>query len=264
MEALHAKLAGGEPLMMAEAVEMLREHAREAFPQESLGYVAPDGSYQRLVNVSPSPERSAYAEPSLLRDLYVGGQVRALVHSHPGGPDCPSENDMRAQIEMEVPFILVSTDGSATTEPFAWGDQLLDERPLVGRSFRHAVEDCYDLIRSFVQQEEGVLLPNYPRNWEWWAEATPGEKNLYARYFADAGYRTIDQSEVRHGDVWLAVVGRQALATYTPNHAGVFLEGGLALHHASSGLPHDPGRLSKREPMARWMPYVSHWLRRCP
>lgn len=261
MDASVARLVDG-PLMTAEAVLGLREHALEAWPDECLGYVARDGSYHRLENLSPTPQGSAYARPGLLAQLILTGELRALAHSHPGGPDCPSENDMRAQEELEVPFIIVSTNGQATSAPFAWGDQLVDDRDLVGRPFRHAVDDCYEMIRAYVLREEGVLLPSYPRNWEWWAEATPGEKDLYRTYFADAGYAAIDPGQVRPGDVWLAVVGREATRANVPNHAGVYLEGGLVLHHPSSGSPHDPNRLSKREPLARWAPYVSHWLRR--
>ncbi len=261
MDAASAYLADG-PLMSAEAVLGLREHALQAYPAEALGYVTRDGSYRRLDNQSPTPHNSAYARPGELAQLICTGELRALVHSHPGGPDCPSENDMRAQIELEVPFVLVSTNGQATTAPFAWGDQLVDDRDLVGRPFRHAVDDCYELIRAAEFQATGHLLPSYPRNWEWWAEETSGEKDLYRTYFADAGYRVIDPSQVLPGDVWLAVVGRAATKTNTPNHAGLLQDHGLVLHHPSSGTAYDPNRLSKREPLARWAPYVSHWLRR--
>lgn len=257
MLALGARLADGTPLMTAEAVEMLREHALRDHPQEALGYVQADGSYVPLPNVSPDAERSAFIETSRMAALISSGQLRALCHSHPGGPDCPSENDMRAQVELEVPFVIVSTNGEASTPPFAWGDQLLDDRELIGLPFRHAVDDCYALIRRWWLQERGVLLPDYARNWEWWLDKTPGEKDLYRRYFADAGFREVDRSAPREGDVWLA-----AIRSEVPNHAGVYLDGGLALHHPSSGLPYDPMRLSKRDSIARWTPYITHWLRR--
>jgi len=257
MRAVEARLADGSPLATEAAVAALRLSALVEYPRECLGYVDRAGAYVPLQNVAPDPEKHALVDRAVLRRLLVSGDLRALCHSHPGGPDCPSESDGRAQIELEVPFIIVSTNGQATTEPFAFGDQLLDDAPLVGRSYRHYVSDCYDLIRVWWRREHGVWLPQYPRNWEWWRDDTPGEKDLYRRYFADAGFHEIDRSEVRHGDCWLG-----AIRSPVPNHAGVYLDGGLALHHPSSGLPHDPGRLSKRESIARWAPWITHWLRR--
>lgn len=260
MLAREARLAAdGSPLMSDQAVQDLRAHAIEAFPDEAVGAILADGSYQPLKNIAPEPEKAAL----LAREAYLGllttGQLRSLVHSHPRGPDAPSETDMRSQIEMAIPFVIVATNGQATAEPFAWGQELLDERPLIGRPFRHAVDDCYELVRAHWLLEFGVRLPSYPRNWEWWLAKTGGSKDLYRRFFADAGFYQIGPEDVRPNDCFLAAV-RSPLDQ--PNHAGVFLDGGLALHHVSSGRAFDPGRLSKREPMARWMQYVTHWLRR--
>jgi proteasome lid subunit RPN8/RPN11 len=252
-----ARLADGSPLVAPGALVALRRHAIDAHPQECIGFIDQAGAYVRLDNVADEPEGHAIADRHLLRRALAAGDLRALCHSHPGGPDCPSEADGRAQIEMEVPFIIVSTNGQATAPPFAFGDQLLDDTPIVGRSFRHYVTDCYSLVRVWWKREREEALPEFPRSWEWWRDDTPGEKDLYRRYFADAGFYEIDRSEVRPGDAWLA-----AIRSAVPNHAGLYLDGGLALHHPSSGLPFDPGRLSKRESIARWAPWVTHWLRR--
>jgi proteasome lid subunit RPN8/RPN11 len=257
MRADRAQLCDGTALCTPEAVAALRIHAVEAYPAECLGYIDGRGAYQRLVNVAAEPKLSALANRRVLAALIRTGDLRALCHSHPGGPDCPSEQDMRSQIEMCVPFVIVSTNGQATEIPFAWGDELRDDEPYVGRSFRHAVTDCYALIRLWYLREAGVDLPDYPRSWEWWKAETPGDKDLYRRYFADAGFVEIDARSVRHGDVWLA-----AIRSDVPNHAGVYLDGGLALHHPSSGLPSDPGHLSKRDSIARWTPWITHWVRR--
>lgn len=257
MKASEALLLDGSPLMRPDAVTAMQRHAVEAFPEEALGFIDSEGRYQRLENVSPEPERYAYAPKGTVPGLLMAGELRALCHSHPMGLDAPSEPDMRAQMELERPFVLCATDGQGATTPFAWGDQLDDRRELWGRGFRHAVDDCYAMIRAFWWREHGVRLPDYPRNWEWWFEETRGEKDLYARYFRDAGFYEIDRSEVRPGDAWMA-----AIRSTVPNHAGVVLEGGLALHHVSGGRAHDPMRLSRREPMAKWASYVTHWVRR--
>lgn len=257
MLAGEAKLLDGSPLATPEALADLCAHALEAYPQECLGYIQPDGSYERLPNVSSRPEEAGAIDPKVVAALMALGKLRALCHSHPGGPDAPSETDMRSQIEMEVPFVIVATNGEVCARPFAWGDQLQDERDLVGRTFLHGVEDCYALIRAYYRQERGTELPDYPRNWEWWLDPTPGEKDLYRRYFTDAGFTEADKNEPQEGDVWLA-----AVRSNVPNHAGIYLPGGLALHHPSSGLAYDPMRLSKRDPIVRWSHYITHWLRR--
>ena len=256
MLARDALLADG-PLMSAGAVEALREHAITAFPNECLGYVDQDGLYNPLQNLSPDPERYAIGDKKTLSRLMRNNQIRALCHSHPSGPDCPSELDAKSQIEMDLPFVIVACNATASADPFCWGDSLIDQRPLVGRAFRHLTDDCYALIRAWWRAERGVVLPDFPRNWDWWLPSTSGEKNLYARFFADAGFLPIDCSEARIGDVWLA-----AVRSDVPNHAGIVLEDGLTLHHPSSGLASDPARLSKRDTLARWFPYVTHWLRR--
>jgi len=51
------------------------------------------------------------------------------------------------------------------------------------------------------------------------------------------------------GDVFLAQVRAPV-----PNHGGVYLDGGLILHHLE-------GRLSRREPLGPWRRFVTHALR---
>jgi cell wall-associated NlpC family hydrolase len=259
MRAVMARMLDGTPLTTPAAALALRQHAIAEFPRECIGMIDAAGAYLPLTNhaAGDAAERHALADRRVVAQQMAIGNLRALCHSHPGGPDCPSETDMISQMEMEVPFVIVSTNGTATTEPFAWGDQLIDDEPLIGRPFQHGVTDCYAMIRAYYRTERGVLLPDFARNWEWWQDETPGEKDLYSRHFADAGFAQINRAAVLPGDVWLA-----AIRSEVPNHAGVLLDGGLSLHHPSSGLPHDPGRLSKRDPIARWTPHITHWLRR--
>lgn len=257
MRAADARLLDGSPLMNEGAIAAFRAHAIECYPNECIGFVVASGDYLGFENVSPDPTRTAFPPRGTVPALLSTGNLRALCHSHPNGLDCPSEPDMRQQGELLVPFVLCATNGEATTEPFAWGDQLLDDAPLVGRPFRHGVTDCYSLVRAYFRQERDVLLPDYPRNWEWWQDQTSGEKDLYRRFFVEAGFRQIDASEVVPGDCFLA-----AIRSEVPNHAGVVLDAGLALHHSTASRAVDPSRLSKREPLARLAPFVTHWVRR--
>jgi cell wall-associated NlpC family hydrolase len=259
MLAAKAILDDGRALMTPGSIEALRDHALAAYPAECVGFVDSGGIYHRLDNRAADPRQFAVPDHRLISDLIASGQIRALCHSHPGGPDCPSQMDMRTQAELDIPFVIIATNGQACAEPFAWGDQIDDQRPLIGRPFRHGVDDCYAMIRAWWRRERGVILPDFARQWEWWGrDAAEGvERDLYRRHFRDAGFYEIAPSEASEGDVWLA-----SIRSDVPNHAGVYLSDGLALHHAALAHAFDPSRLSRRDPIARWLPYITHWLRR--
>lgn len=246
----------GSPFCSGIEIESIKQHALRDYPNECYGILT-DVGYKPLENISPSPKTSAWSDGVELTKYLASGNLRALVHSHPDGPNAPSEADMRGQEELDAPWIIVSTNGSACLEPFIWGDSLRDERDLVGRKFQHGVDDCYALIRAWYKQERDTLLGDYPRNWEWWIESTQGEKNLYEKYFSNEGFTSVDSSTMEVGDVWLATIRSKV-----PNHAGIYIGGGLMIHHPSSDLAYDPRRLSKREPIARWERHITHWLRR--
>jgi proteasome lid subunit RPN8/RPN11 len=140
----------------------IRAHAMSEYPNECIGYVS-GGRYHQAKNVHESPTLAARMDPKLILKLVKQKKLQAIVHSHPNGPNCPSEADMKAQLDMAIPFILVSCTETAALPPFAWGDQL-EPLPLEGRGFQHGVADCYELIR-----DEGrprcIILPPYPRDW---------------------------------------------------------------------------------------------------
>lgn len=258
-----AKAPDGQPLAIPDALQALRDHAIRSFPNECIGYIDRNGSYCPMENISPEPTKTAIPDRRQFAQEVIRNNVRALCHSHTNGMDCPSQPDMEAQIELDVPFIIVLTNGQACRKPFAWGDCVIDETPLFGgageqaRIFRHGVQDCYEFVRAWFWREQQIRLPQYPRNWNWWTEDAPGGKDLYSRFFAEAGFIEIDRSEVVEGDCWLS-----AMRSDVPNHAGVYLGNGLTAHHPSSGLPFDPSRLARRDAMTRWTPFVTHWLRR--
>lgn len=250
-------IVADRPLASADAIEQLRRHAIAAYPEECVGVILQDGRYRALQNIHPEPRIGARPDPHIIARLMSGNRIRAYCHSHPDGPDCPSEQDMRGQQAMAVPWIIVSANATATMPPFVFGDQVVNPDPLVGREFRHGVQDCYGTIRAWGRAERGIMLPDFPRQWEWWIDGVAGSKDLYRRHFADAGFRQIDPSDSKIGDVWLAAVRYPV-----PNHAGVYIGEGLTLHHPASRLAYDPQRLSRREPVARWVPMITHWLRR--
>lgn len=229
--------------------QQITAEARTGYPQECVWLITRTGC-RRVPNIAEQPEQTfRIARRDMLRAQAEG--LLAVVHSHPDYPDCPSEADMQGQVNTGVPWGIIATDGTSCT-PIAWWGEGVAVPPLVGRGFRHGITDCYSIIRDYYRTERGVTLPEYPRSWQWWDNG----KDLYSEGFRAAGFVPIDASKVQPGDVWIS-----QLRSPVPNHGGVLLERGLALHHPSAHLPVDPSRLSVREPIARWQSHIVLWLR---
>jgi proteasome lid subunit RPN8/RPN11 len=241
-------------MISSEQIKLAKDHALKAFPEESCGVVI-DGKYIACRNVAEDPLKDFEINPE---DWVEFGEVEAVIHSHtfssaPGvrvnerNPRSPTHKDMACQIEMGVPWAIIPTDGEMTIEPVWFGRDELST-PLVGRVFIHGITDCYGLIRAYFWQELNIFLPDFPRDENWWKQ----EKDLYSENFAAWGFKRISQKEAKAGDVFLAQINSPV-----PNHGGVYLDNGLAIHHLA-------GRLSRREPIGPWTKFITHWLRYDP
>lgn len=222
-------------------------HMAAAYPREGCGLIV-DGRFVPVENTAEGADEFAMPADTVLR--YP--RIDAVIHSHPDGPDCPSEADMRGQLAMAVPWGLctVSADKDVS-RPWYWGADEFTP-PLVGREFRHGPSgsdgagDCYALIRDWYRLERGAILPEFPRSDGWWNDGL----DLYADHFREAGFREIPASEARDGDVFFMKV-----LSSRENHAGIMTGGSqLILHHLS-------GRLSRQEPMGRWHKFIERWVR---
>lgn len=234
--------------MFDQYAEQIRAGALASYPNEAVWLITAAGCHQ-VENVATDPTTTfRVAKLEMVKAQAPG--LLAVVHSHPDYPDCPSEADMRGQISSGVPWGIVATDGEQTTPIRWWGHD--GRPPLVGRGFVHGISDCYALIRDYYAEEFAITLPEYPRSWEWWRNG----QDLYSDGFASAGFRRIAADEARPGDMWFA-----QLRSPVPSHGGILLKHGLALHHPSGRLAVDPSRLSVREPIGRWLPYITHWMR---
>ncbi len=94
-------------------------HAAEEFPFEAVGYVH-EGSYHKLVNVSPLPEERyslTIGSKMELIKLYEMGQEFGLVHSHPKSfSNEPSIPDLKAQKSTGYTFYILGTNGQEFTK----------------------------------------------------------------------------------------------------------------------------------------------------
>jgi hypothetical protein len=246
-------------------------------PNESCGFVMKDGSYQLCRNTSPDPQNSfAMHHDDVIAYL---DDALAYVHSEcyeskgiqeADGVEAPglSAADMEHQWAMGIPLGICKVLDGFATNPFFYGDDL-PPVPLVGRPFVNGIWDCYSAIRDvyrwdgfgLISRHYGdspIILPDYPRDFEWWGSRddsgneTPPTADLYRDNFEAAGFRTIDISELREGDVFLAQVGSTVV-----NHGGVYMGNGEIFHHLRR-------RLSRREPAPQWIKFVTDYLRYDP
>lgn len=237
-------------LLSPELVAAIQQHALEEYPKECAGVILTDGSYLRMQNFADDPHHHVRFDREALGTLMIEGRLAAIVHSHPNGPNFPSQTDMDFQQETDVPWIIVSTNGESCFPPFAFGDQV-ERHPLMERGFHHGVTDCYGLIRDYYWLEKGIVLPEFSRSWEWWNN----HQQLYLAGFEKAGFVPVAIENLQVGDGILFSV-----RSNTPNHAAIYYGNDLILHHAAGRDGWDMSRLPKIEPLGRWLPYATHFL----
>lgn len=202
-------------------------HAAECDPLESCGVIANE-RYWPLQN-------TATAHDAFVMDMrgYIAvakqHKVAAIVHSHVYRPPIASDGDRAMCEKTNLPWLIVSwpLGTHAVIEPCGY------RAPLVGRQWAWGSHDCYGLIRDGFEDHTGILIPDYPREWLWWAEGG----NIIADQFVEAGFvRLPPETPFQHCDV----VGMK-LRSPVVNHLGLFLAPDIMLHQLM-------GRMSVREP----------------
>jgi proteasome lid subunit RPN8/RPN11 len=228
-----------------EVNQAARDHTAEAYPAEAAGLVE-HGEYVRLDNISRTPDADVFLSDA---DLVRVASADVFFHSHPDGRAVPSATDMVYQIQLGIPFVVLTWPAP---DAFCWGD-MLAPAPLVGRGFRHGVHDCCSLIRDYFR-EKGIQFHDGPRDWEWWSKGG----DLYTQNFERAGFVKIDPAtSTEPGDVVLMNFNHPV-----PMHGAVVVDQYLLLQHASGGRAVDATRLSSMVPRVRYARHISMALRR--
>lgn len=235
--------------MFVQYEEQIRREATAAFPNEAVWLITTKGCRQ-VENIHADPENHFEVRQLDLAKARAEGLL-AVVHSHPNMPDVPSACDMQAQINNAVPFGILTSGAEGSGKIRWWGMEA--RPPLLGRPFVHGITDCYALIRDYYHMTLGIELPEFPRDWMWWEEG----QSLFTDGFEEAGFRQIRTTDLREHDVVLFRIRADEV-----NHGGVMQAGELFLHQIGSpGSPVDHSRPSAREPVHRYMPFLSHALR---
>lgn len=237
-------------------IERIKAHALAEYPRECCGLIAGQ-QYLACANVATEPDQHFVISSADYLRAEALGPIEAVVHSHrPDQLASPSAADMAAQAASGVPWVIVVCNGEVCPDIFAFGDQL-PVLPLVGRTFRHGVTDCYSIIRDYYRLKLDIVLPDFPRDDGWWNR---GER-LYEEGFQRAGFdcyaRGADgRKAVREHDVLLL---QWAEGVSTPHHAAIYVGKGLLLHHHADTARRS--RISRHEPAAMFSAVASHWLR---
>ena len=212
------------------------------YPEEVCAYIIGNNLYY-VENISANREHEfeLSKEDSLLMEAAQG-----FLHSHPDGDRWPSALDMQTQIQWGKPFGIVTCTQDSCSDTVWWGDHVLS-LPLEERPFIHGITDCYSLIRAEKFQRDGIVLKDYPRNYEWWES---GDENLYEQNFRDAGYEQVSTSEeLQVGDIIF-----MKIHTTVVSHAAVYVGNGLILHHLRD-------RFSRIEHASSWKKFIEKVVR---
>lgn len=226
----HATLTDGQ---LAQVSRDIIEHARRDHPAECCGLIialpqvwgadcstayfecrnelAGDAGADRF-RIHPDDWASA-------EDL---GRVIAVVHSHPDADANPSGTDRVMCERTRLSWVIVGMP-TADGEVIRTIHPTCQPAPLAGREFIHGVQDCYTLVRDYYAQTLGVSLPDFERADGWWEGAD--HPDLYRRGYAEAGFVVVDGPPQLHDVLLMQVAAR------CDNHAAVFVDRGLILHH---------------------------------
>lgn len=214
----------------------IRQHALAEYPREACGVVI-GGAYMRCKNVHEDPTTSFRIDKNFIGPLLATKKIRAVVHSHVNNNPWPSKWDMEQQLATGVPWGLVHVaENRDTVGPFWWGPGI-PVAPLLDREFIPGIQDCYALVRDIKRSEQGIALPEFPRDNSWWDHG----EDMFTENFKKAGFKEVSINEIRPGDNGLFSIKGNGII----NHCAEYMGDGLMLHHLY-------GRLSRIDPVEQW------------
>jgi proteasome lid subunit RPN8/RPN11 len=207
-------------------VPYVRIHAEAEAPRECCGVIVARSDIPRLLyiachNLARETEHFVI-DPRDYANAEDTGEIIGIAHSHPFIEPVPSPADLTGIERTQLPWLIVNhpTGQFTITEPSGY------RAPLTGRAFVHGVHDCYALVRDYYA-EQGVILNDYPRAWDWWKDGG----NLYRENFASEGFTEVPRESLREHDLILMQVRAPV-----ENHMAVYLGGNVILHHLIGGL----------------------------
>jgi proteasome lid subunit RPN8/RPN11 len=200
------------------AVEHAKQHARDAWPEESCGAIA-NGQYLRFENESDDPLTTAEIKDPRWFHHYMNDDIECMVHSHNDFP-LASKADQEQQIELDIPSLIINLKNQSVMDCILLGT----DAPLIGRPWFYGVFDCVSLVKDYVMFNRQIELPRRPHDFEFWLTDDMFEKELRE---TDIKYHSVDIGNIEVGDLLFYAVG----GTKNINHIAVVSGESLVLHH---------------------------------
>lgn len=211
-----------------DAIQHAKQHFNSCWPNEGAGYLK-GGVFYPLENISEGDKRNEVAvDPSFLLQ-----EPEVFIHSHTTGwkqfdehydPRSPSYFDLKGQIETDIEWAIITTDGENCSEPLYWGNP--DHRPPhIGRDFIFNIQDCLSLAQDWFYSEYGIVLPNHPRHPLWHEDGQNYMEDLYKAW----GFEDVPLAELKRGDVLLYAI-RPTIYPMA-RHIGIYLGDNQVLSH---------------------------------
>jgi len=194
------------PLTASQRLAM-RHFAEAAHPRETCGFILQDGTVVECTNTSAeldhfiiSPEDSAQ---------YFDDAI-ACWHSHINYSGF-SPADIKACKQLNLPYAVWNCGGSETF----WLDPH-QSAGLLGRPWAYGVYDCYSAVRDWYQQQAGLMMGDYPREYE--GEWSSRGFTHFEENFAAEGFMRLPLTvPLERGDVILMRIRNQ----HCSNHVAV-------------------------------------------
>jgi cell wall-associated NlpC family hydrolase len=227
-------------------------HGLAEFPKEAVGVVI-EGSYVPLENMHEDPENH-FRVPGYPYEAEALVHTHTQIRRHPLTgrkfiSAAPSRSDMASQASMDIPWGILPMQANGPAGHIEWfGDSCPIPR-LLNRSFLSGSRDCWCLVRDFFRLQWGITLLNVPRDDDWYKQ--PGDEFdlLGTHWIEQAGFKIIDSSQARPGDVVLgSIVSRRN------NHTGLICSRGRVLHQIE-------GRSSQLESLLPWQKFINQVVR---
>lgn len=199
----------------------MREYNNNVNPREACGVLYIEKGKEKYMpckNIATA-QINFILDPMDYAKAESRGSVVAIVHSHFNQSAKPSQGDLKACEASGLPWHIVSVP----SETWHYWEPSGYKAPLLGREYLHGVLDCYSLIQDWYKLKRGITLPPFEREELWWEKG----QDYYMRNFESFGFHKIDPKTVKEGDVIIMQIGKTKVA----NHAAIYLEGDIILHH---------------------------------
>jgi proteasome lid subunit RPN8/RPN11 len=230
-----------------EQKEAIAKAAKACYPEEMCGVLLED-SFICIENTHED-RLNHFRIPAKELVQYLGG-IKAIVHSHtlkqkrPSRLDLrtPSCEDIQAQQQASVPFLIVGTDGTNVLDALQYPKPLGGE--LLRRPFIWFIHDCYSLVQDYYFNEFGVELPPHKASKDF--KDIRDCDDVFEEHILSYGFKREAKLEgIKNGDLLLL----DGIHGGRRNHLGIY-HNGIVIHQKDMSveepMEHFVGRIHCR------------------